>query len=181
MGEQTESIGVALEMGQIGPLSRSQLRLKLTPGALAEKCRYGLFARMAERRIAKVMSQTSGGNDLPDSVDLPRPGLRAMTLAEHDGGLGGERAAHTGHFDRMRQSVVHEDAARKRKHLRLVLQTPEWRRKHQPVIVALEVAAHSAARIVIVFKPEALVAYQAVPVHFHRSRYFSAGWGGIYG
>ena len=115
---------------------------------------------MAERRIAKVMSQTSGGNDLPDSVDLARPGLRAMTLAEHDGGLGGERAAHTGHFHTVGEPVVHKYATGQRKYLSLVLQPPERRRKHQTVIVSQEIASGLGAPVMVVLQPETLVADQ---------------------
>ena len=60
---------------------------------------------------------------------------------------------------------MYKNAPRKRKHLSLVLQASEWRREHKSVIVALEVAARSALRVVVVFKSEALVVDQSVPVH----------------
>ena len=122
---------------------------------------------MPERRVAQIMCQTSRGDNLADRIEFSRPRLPGMTLAEHDGRLCGERAAYAGHLDRMGKTVVDEYASRQRKHLGLVLQPPEGRREHQTVIVALEIAAHPAPRVVVILKSEALVAYQAVPVHCH--------------
>ena len=55
MGEQTEGVGVALEAYEVVPLSGSQFFLETPAGTLAEKGGYGLFAGMAEGRVAEVM------------------------------------------------------------------------------------------------------------------------------
>ena len=44
----------------------------------------------------------------------------------------------TRHFQAMCQPVVHENTARQREHLRLVLKPPEGAREYQPVVVALK-------------------------------------------
>jgi hypothetical protein len=57
----------------------------------------------------------------------------------------------------MRQSVVHKDTARKREHLRLVLQPAERGGKDQAVVVALEFGTVVFARLVQFLQAEALV------------------------
>ena len=65
----------------------------------------------------------------------------------------------------MSQPIVYEYTAWQRKHLRLILQTTKRRRKHQSVIISLEITAIPTLGIVIILKAESLIAYQPLPCH----------------
>ena len=64
-----------------------------------------------------------------------------------------ERHAHGGHFERVGEAVVHEDAARQGEHLRLVLQAAEGCREDETVVIALELRAVVVALQVAVLLP----------------------------
>ena len=66
MGEQTEGIGIALEMDEVVPKDRAYLSLELGTCTIEEIGLHGFLPTMAERGIAQVMSQASGGNNLSD-------------------------------------------------------------------------------------------------------------------
>ena len=80
MRQQTERIGVALEMNQVGPFAVGEEGTELQPRSLAEEGGDGLFARMAERRIAQIVAQARRGHDVAyvveDAVTV------AVTLAQ---------------------------------------------------------------------------------------------------
>lgn len=63
MGQQTESIGVALEMRDVVPKSLTHFVAQEIAAVLGEERLYGLFARMAKRRVAHVMGQTGRLHD----------------------------------------------------------------------------------------------------------------------
>ena len=65
MREQSEGIGIAVEVGDVGPEVLADLMLKMATLALGEEGLDGLLARVAEGRIAHVVSQTGRGHDLP--------------------------------------------------------------------------------------------------------------------
>ena len=66
----------------------------------------------------------------------------------------------------MRQSVVYEYRTRQRKNLSLVLQAPERRREHKPVVVSPEIGTRRILfRVMVVFQPEPLVVDKLCPVH----------------
>ena len=112
------------------------------------------------------MGETGGGDDVADMVKQPDPRLVGIFVAQRRRDDVGHRFADTGHFDRMGQSVVDEDAARQRKDLCLVLQAAKGRREDQTVVVAAEVGAGRAfLRVVIVFEPEALIVDEFLPFH----------------
>ena len=66
MGQQSEGIGIAFKMNQVIPLLLAQSgRVQLIPiglqpltVSLTEESAYGLLARMTERRVAQIVSQT---------------------------------------------------------------------------------------------------------------------------
>lgn len=60
MCQQAEGIGIAVEVDKVCPLGFSHLTAIFKPWTFKEICSYGSFARMAERRIAHVVSQTGG-------------------------------------------------------------------------------------------------------------------------
>ena len=166
MGEHAEGIGIALEVYQIGPFRFAQQRPEFTPGALAEECSDGFLARMAEGWIPEIVSQTCRGHDVSDVIECVGPVLAGIPCAQSYGYLVGHRLAHTGHFHRVSETIVHKDAARQREYLSLILQATEWRREHKPVVISTEIGADSAlARVVEVLEAKALVANKARPLH----------------
>ncbi len=165
MREQTESVGIALEAGEIGPLPRREARLQLTARALAEEARNGLLAAVAEGRIAKIVGQTCGRHYLAEGVETVNPRFGGILAAQRKRDLARERPPHTRYFEAVGKPVVNEYASRQWKHLRLVLQPPERRREYQTVIIAQKVAAHPGLRVVIRLEAEALVANKPVPLH----------------
>ncbi len=60
---------------------------------------------------------------------------------------------------------MHEYAPRQREHLGLILQTAKWRRKYEPIEVALKVAPCTTLGVVEIFEAETLVVNQPVPMH----------------
>ena len=65
MGEQTEGIGIALEMGDIIPKHRRNLLLQHTSRTLSEEGLNGFLARVPKRWVTHVVSQTGGSHNLP--------------------------------------------------------------------------------------------------------------------
>ena len=125
MGQQTEGIGIALEVSDVAPELGTHLALQLTAVPLDEKGLDSLFAAVAKGWIAQVVGQTGGGDDLSDLLKerVLQFGVLPDQLLGH---VIAQRHADTGHLQRMCQTVVYEDTARKGEYLGLVLQTTEW-------------------------------------------------------
>lgn len=64
VGEYAEGVGVALKARYVVPHPVAQPVPQSQPGAFGEKRLYGLFAGMAERRVAEVVGQTGRGDNL---------------------------------------------------------------------------------------------------------------------
>ena len=141
--QPSEAVGVAFEVGEVGPLRRSEQRLQFLSGTFGEIGGNGFFAAVPERRVAQVVSQTGCSHYRVDVVEFVHPRLIGIFFAQLQGNFACQRTAHARHFEAVSQTVVHKYASRQGKHLRLVLQSAERRRKHQAVVVALEVAAYS--------------------------------------
>ena len=60
MGEQTESVGITIEVGDVCPLFRSELVLILNALIFKEVGGYGTFAGMSKRGVSEIVSQTGG-------------------------------------------------------------------------------------------------------------------------
>ena len=156
MGEDAESVGIALKMGEIVPEYRRYFALQLCASPLEEICLHRLLSTMTERRVAQVVSQTGCGYNLSDFLKecvfqfWVTPGELLCYIVTR-------RHACTGHLQGVSQTVVYEDAARKRKHLRLVLQTTERGREDQPVIIAFELRAVIVALWMAVLLPQSLI------------------------
>ena len=60
---------------------------------------------------------------------------------------------------------MHEYAARQRKHLGLVLHTPERRREYHAVIITLEIGARMHPGVMILLQSETLARNQTGPAH----------------
>ena len=166
VGKKSEGIGVALEMGYVAPEDGTDHRLETAAGALGEECLYGFLAGMAERRVAHVVGQTGRSHYLAYVAYARRrqTGTPPEQLAGH---IGAERHAHTGHLEAVGETVMDEDAARKRKHLGLVLKPAERRREYESVVIALELGAVVVTYGVAVLLPQPLVGNELLPIH-HR-------------
>ena len=88
-----------------------------------------------------------------------------MQLKEANRHVVTQRPSHAGYFERVRQSVVHEDAAGEGKHLSLVLESAEGSRKDETVVVALKFCTVVLALNVQMFLSEAFVGNELLPVH----------------
>ena len=64
--EGAQRVGVALKVDEVVPLLDGELVLEFQTAALAEVSPDGLFARMAERRVAQVVRQAGGSDDFAD-------------------------------------------------------------------------------------------------------------------
>ena len=71
MGEQAESVGIALKMGNIVPESRRNLRFQRAAHTFRKESLYGFLATMSEGWVSQVMSQTGSADDLSDLNDIP--------------------------------------------------------------------------------------------------------------
>ena len=166
MGEQSESIGVALEVGQVVPFALAQVLSEPQSGPFAEVGLYGFLARVAKRRIAQVVGQAGCRHDVAEIVErVEHFGRVGIARAQAYGHLVGKRASYTRHLEAVGQTVVYKYAAGEGEDLCLVLQTAEGRGKHEPVKVALKVVARSRLGVVVMFKPKPFVGNQLVPFH----------------
>ena len=164
--EQSEGVGVTLEVREVLPHLRRHTRLQRQSPTLAKERLYSLLAGVTERRIAHVVRQTRRAHDGAKLLEERTREFGTNTLqgSRH---VVAKRHAHTRHFERVSQSVVHEDAARQREHLCLVLHAAEGRREDKAVVVALELRAVVVALRVAQLLSETLVRYELLPVHCH--------------
>ena len=110
---------------------------------------------MAEGRIAQVVCQAGGGNDGANLGHIRRSQLR-MAADQQACHIVAQRTAHARHLQAVRQPVVHKDAARQGKHLRLVLQAAEGGGEDQAVVVALKFRTVLGVVAVILLQAQAL-------------------------
>ena len=94
MCEQTERIGIPLEIDAVCPLGWREQRAQLHAGSLAEKSGDCFFSAMTKRRIAQIMSQTSRGCDVAYVVKHIEPRLSFVSLTQKVGRLVGHGSAH---------------------------------------------------------------------------------------
>ena len=95
---------------------------------------------MTEGRISQVVGQAGSTNDAAKFREMGLAQLW-MALKQQARDIVAQRTPHAGNLQAMGQAIVDEDAARKGKHLRLVLQTPEGSGEDQAVVVALKFRA----------------------------------------
>ena len=124
----------------------------------------GAFARMAKGRIAHVVCQTSSTDNGAKACDLgvAQMGVTHDEFAAHIGAKGTTYAAD---FEAVGETIVHKDASRERKDLRLVLHTAEGCGEYEPIIVALKLCASLFEWLGLVFLAEALGGNEGLPIH----------------
>ncbi len=121
MGEESQRVGIPLEMNQIGPLLWREFVGKIGSEPLGEEGGDGFFARMSEGRVAQVVGQTGSRHYVADRVEGGCVGRILVGGAQGQGDLVGHRASHRRHFEAVGETVVHEDAPWQGEHLRLIL------------------------------------------------------------
>ena len=164
MGKQTECVGIAIEMNEVAPfLCCHHLSIFLS-FALTEIRGNGTLAAMSERWVAHVVRQASGTDDGTTFCDV-RISEFGMQLKESARYVVAQRTPYAGHFEGVCQAVVDEDAAWERKDLSLVLQTTEWSREDESVVIALEFRAVVLALDVKMLLAETYVGNELMPVH----------------
>lgn len=111
---------------------------------------------MSERGVAHVVRK-AGSAYYRSYLWKQRACQFGLAFHQGMGYVVAQRHAHAGHLKAVGEAVVDEDAARKRKHLGLVLHTAERGREYKPVVVALEFRAVVVADGVTVLLPEPLI------------------------
>ena len=171
MREQTERVGVAFEVCDVFPLLwrdavaslGTDVVLEEQPVTLAEVGTDGVLTTMTKRGITEVVGKASGRDDASQFGKMRAVELR-VTLQDKAADVVAEAASHAANLEAVRQAVVHEDAARQRKHLRLVLQASEGSREDKAVVVALKLSA-VVATLLHVFLTKAFAGEQLLPLH----------------
>ena len=97
MSQQTEGIGIALEVGEVVPEDGTHLALKVGTSALEEIGLHGLFATMTKGRIAQIVSQAGCRHDLSDFLEH---GVLQFRVLQRQllGHIATQRHAHAGHL-----------------------------------------------------------------------------------
>ena len=150
VGESAQGVGVALEVGEVGPLALGETVAQVSAFAFGEERGDRLLAAVTEGGIAQIVGQAGGRDDVSEVVELVDPVASGIARGAQFGGDGvGHRLAHRADLERVGQAVVDEDGAREREHLRLVLKAAEGRREHQSVVVAAEVGALAALAVAV--------------------------------
>lgn len=74
-------------------------------------------------------------------------------------------ASYTGYLQTMCEAVVNEDASREREYLCFVLQSAEWCREYQTVVIALKFSAIVLVGGVVLLHAQSFVRNELLPVH----------------
>ena len=81
MGQQTEGIGIALEVDEVVPEDGTHLALEFAARAFEEIRLDGLLATVSEGRITQVVSQAGGGDYLSN---LLKEGILQFGVLERE-------------------------------------------------------------------------------------------------
>ena len=176
MSQQAESVGIAVEMRKVVPLSRSEAvtvrrRIRLKPGAVSflKIADDSPFTGMPERRIAQVVSQTGRRNNTAERLEHPF-GHLGMKFAKLTRRIIAQRAPHAGNLQTVRQPVVHENTSGQREYLRLVLKATKRGREDKPIVIALELRAQFGMSLVAVLLTQTFVGDKLFPIHIEVQR-----------
>ena len=125
VGQEAHGVGIPLKVEKVFPTAAflAYCLFQSASVAFQEICGDGSLARMPERRITHVVCQAGGRDN--------RPYLQEINIHvgifphEPFGNVVAQRTSHARHLQAMCKSIVYKDASRKRKYLRLVLQSAE--------------------------------------------------------
>ena len=119
MRKQSESIGISFKAGTIFPFFIRHFCFEMLSVSFREEGSNGLFARMTKRRIAQIVCQASCRNNRTNLLEVSS--LDFLFLFQPMCHIHPQRSANTGHFQAMRQAVVHKHASGQWKYLRFIL------------------------------------------------------------
>ena len=125
MGEQSERVGVPLEMHQIGPAFGGKLLLQRSARTFGKEGGDGRLARMTEGGITQIVGKASRRHNLAYRIERGTGGGISVPRTQSRCHLIGHRPPHTGHLHAVGEPVVHKHTAREREHLGLVLEPAE--------------------------------------------------------
>ena len=157
VGQQTEGIGITLEMSNVIPEGWRHLLTKCTTRSLGQEGLDGLLTRMPKGWITQVVGQTGGGHYLTYLLKQRTTQFGMALLDEALSHIVAQRHTYAGHLKGMSQTVVHKDASRQGEHLRLVLQAAKRCREDETVVVTLEFRTVIMALRMALFLTESLV------------------------
>ena len=164
MGQETETIGIAVVVDKVCP--STALRLEALPpagaGALSEVSVDGPLAGVTKGGIAHIVRQTGCGDDGADVGEVEGQ-LRFLSLNSSADGIA-ERATDAGDLERVGEAVVDKDLPGEGEDLRLILQPAEGGTEDQPIVVPLVVGSTGllGRRLLLA---EALTRHESRPVH----------------
>lgn len=140
-----QSVCIAFVGLDVLPLGRSQRSKKPAMGRVTEPAAHGIFAGVAERRVANVVCQAG---DLDDRADIKRGAATGQTAMCHQPGtnLVAKTAPDRCHLDAVGQAIVGVVVLGQRVNLGLASQSPECTGKNHAVMVDVEFAAQGIVR-----------------------------------
>lgn len=161
LGEDAKALGVAFEMQEVGAFFLAHAVQPAAPGGLLEPVADGVFAGVAEGRVADVMGQARG---LHDHAHVGGVAPVRQAVADDLADAHAQRAADTADFQRVGQAGMDVIVARYRVDLGLATQAAEGAGEDDAVVVLVEGAAAELGAAVHGFA-EALPGEQGVPIH----------------
>ena len=138
LGKHAKTLCVAFEVEEVGPLVVVHAVQPATPGGLLEPVANGVFAGVAERRVADVVGQAGRLND-HSQVTGGAPVRQAVAQGFADAHA--QRAADTADFQRMGQTRVDMIVAGNRVYLGLAPKATECAGEDDAVVIFVEGAA----------------------------------------
>lgn len=171
LGEHAKALGVAFEVEKVGALGVVHRVQPAAPGGLLEPVADGVFAGVAERRIADVVGQA---RRLHDHAQVTRLAPVGQGLAQGLADPHAQRTADATDFQRVSQAGVDVVVAGDRVDLGLAAQAAEGAGEDDAVVVLVERAATQFIGAVQGFA-EAFAGEQCVPV---QGRFSISGTGG---
>ena len=164
-GDQPEALRVALIAREIRPLRRVQFGTRFRRhGRGLKPMPDRVLARVSEWRIAQIVRESGGRDDLPELRAVLRESVPSGDQCAHPPA---QRAPHARDLQRVREPRPHVVVVGQRKDLRLVLEPTERRGKSQPVRVAPKLRPRGIVRARLAGAAEPLRAEKLIPVHAH--------------
>lgn len=164
--KHAEALRIALEIEEVGTLVITHVVQPPAPGRLLEPVTYGVFARMAEWRVADVVGQAGRLHDHPQ-VAGRAPVWQAF--AQGFTHAHAQRTPHATDFQRMGQARVNVIVTGDGVHLGLAPQAAKGARENDAVVVFVEGAAPEFIGAIEGFA-QAFAGEQGVPVQGAVSR-----------
>ena len=133
--DNAKSLRIAFVALEVGFLDRREI-MPFKQAGMAKPFANGIFAGMAERWIADVVSQAGGGNDSPEITRLDV--LQAMPGNDFTTHHGAQRTPDTTDFKAVCQAGADIVALGERENLCLVLHAPEGGGEDDAVVILLK-------------------------------------------